>query len=236
MGENSTIAALAVLGSAPLSLLNQLIKSNLHQEEAAAILAGAGVVESDGRLTMKPDTAAAYLKALESEDFLHFRHLHEQALYLLAGQLRAGDRSYEPSFVAVFIRLAERLFNQAPQELADLIDNVRSVPVSQPTRDYMLLFEGVAWRNLERYDDATARFTALVERPDLDLDVRGRALNALGISRFWQGQLQSALDSYAASLTIWRQLGDSVQEAMVHLNIGIAAYELHEYERLPKYS
>lgn len=231
MSFNPLFAALAVLDTAPLSLLNQLAESNFHQEDAAAILAGTVTVAPDGRVTADPAAAAACLKALEAEDFLHFRRLHERALHLLTAQLEAGNLSVEPSFRAVFVRLADRLTNQAPQELANLIEAIRTVAAPQTSRDYMLLFEGIAWRNLERSGEAAARFDELLRRPDLDLDIRGRALMARGIGQLWQGHMQAALDSYAASLAIWQQAGDAVQEALARLNIGIVAYELHDYGR-----
>lgn len=229
MNIDPLVAALAVLGTAQPSLLNQLAQWDLPSGEAAQRLASLAVAAPDGSLRMAPDQAAVYLKALEAADFLHFRRLHERALELLSARLRAGDPTCEPAFRAVLIRLAERLLNQAPQELAALIEGVRTLPLSPPTRDYLLLFEAIACRNLERYADALARLDALLAQPDLAADVRGRAFNARGIAQFWLGQLQGALDSYAAALHIWQQVSDRVQEAMVRLNIGIVAYELHDY-------
>ncbi|MFN8494087.1 MAG: CHAT domain-containing tetratricopeptide repeat protein [Caldilineaceae bacterium] len=229
MHTNSFRAALAVLGVGNREMLNYLVERALDEQEYACLALDPSVTVHNGLLHLAPDVAAVQLKALEQADFLHFRRLHERAIAYLSRRLEQGGQSVEPIFAAIFIRLAEWLITQAPQQLFALVDQVRILPVSPKTHHYRSLFEGIALRHLERYAEALALFNTLLAEPDLDLDVRGRGLNARGLAHFWQGRLQQALDDYAASLTIWQRTGNRVQEGLVRLHLGIVAYELHDY-------
>lgn len=241
-------AALAVLGQAEHTTLARLVDGEVDQAtitqlrqyrplQSTAIdpaqtidtALQPPIVEQDDWLVMAPAVAIAYLQALQQADFLHFRQLHERAITVLSAQLRQGKHEVEPTFAAVFKRLAEPLLNQAPQQLFALLDQVQDLPLSPPTSHYRSLFLAIALRNLERYADALSHFAALLAEADLDLEVQGRALNAQAITYFWQGQLQQALDGYHASLAIWQRTGNQVQEGLVRLNLGAAAYELHDY-------
>lgn len=225
------LAALAVLGEAEGSTLCQMLGIDL-QDPLLAALRKEPAVESDGsKLRLTPAAAALHLEALEEQDFLHFQHLHRRALQLLAPHLGndLGDAASTERFVTIFRRLAERLLNQDPQHLVDLVEQVRPLPLPPAARAYRELYTAIALRNSDRYAEALAVLEALLAQEELESEVRGRALNAAAICHFLLGHLQQALDGYYASLALWQELGNVLQEGLVLLNIGIAAYEVHNY-------
>lgn len=223
--------ALAVLGQADWATLCAVAEVSASESLYTELLANPAIDAVAQTLTYNPQAAAPLLYALETNDFLHFRQIHERALTVLGQHLAAGSPISADSFQQILVRLAERLINQAPQTLADLITALRHLPLVSPTTHYLDLFAAIAMRNQERYNDALTHFNRLLTQSAINDEVRGRALNGRGLTHFWQGDLQTALDDYEASLQIWEATGNQTQAGLVNLNIGIAAYELSDYGR-----
>lgn len=236
---DALLPALAVVGRADCRLLLAIAALHPSAGDCTPLrmhpAVAEAVVDDGSELVLDPAFAASLLHALEADNFLHFRQLHERALHWLGQRLLAGETRYEASFQVVVVRLAERLINQTPQMLADLIASLRTIPVGRDTQSYLDLFAAIALRNQERYSEAITRLTQLLDEQASAMDVRGRAFNARGVAYFWQGHLQAALDDYQASLQIREVNGNQVQMGLVNLNIGITLYELHDYGRAERH-
>jgi tetratricopeptide (TPR) repeat protein len=222
--------ALAALGAADGATLAALVGQAQPLAPAALRALHPQAGERNGRFTLPDAVAHALLDELEQRDAAAYRDLHARALAYLAGQLRQGAAEVEPTFAAVFTRLADRLLLDDPARLAETVAAVRDAPhTAVATQHQIRYFEAVALRKLEQFDAALAAFDALLAAPDLDARVRGRALNSRAICYWLTGRLEAALDGYAESLALWRGLDDRLNIGKVLLNTGILRYQLHQY-------
>ncbi len=227
------ISVLAIAGVANRQLLATLTASQLTERQLRALRQHPAVTTQDEWFYLDEPFAATQRKALEQDQFLHFLHHSEMAIDLLGARLApitpTAASLIHHHFHQLFHRVADLLLNQEPARLLALVEQVQQFPLPAHTAADSQLFAGIALRNLERYDEAEQIFAALLTTATLLPPTHARTLNARAIAAFLQGHLQRALDDYAASLTIWQQLGDAVQEGMVRLNMGVVAYECHDY-------
>lgn len=235
-GTETVLAALAVLGRADATQFAVLLDHDDMFEHSAHYLAALSshpaVEEQEGEWVLEPDTASAILADLERDDLSLYRLLHERAVAHMADRLLAGNRTAEPTFVAVLNRLANRLLSDDPAGLATLIDSVRDIPLSTPAgRQRRRYFEGLALVKTDRYAEALAVFDALLAEPGLDEWVRGRTLNSRANCCRIIGRLEEAVIDFRASLELWRRLDEVLREGLALLNLGIVAYQLQDYEQ-----
>ncbi len=151
--------------------------------------------------------------------------------YLKRMQDPAEHASAERAYVDHMVQSCELLLRVDPAALhANLID----VPIQQlstHTDQHVLrYYTGLGAGLADRLSEARAIFTDLLQEPDLDALVRGRALNSGGLFAQMQGDYQQALDAYTASLSIWKKLGLRIREANALHNMGILRYELHDID------
>jgi CHAT domain-containing protein/tetratricopeptide (TPR) repeat protein len=228
----SALGALAVLERADQAALAALLGRELPAQELAALARHPAVSEKEGQLVLAQDAASEVLTALERVDLPRYRLLHERAITCLAERLRGGDESVEPTLVAVFERLANRLLTDDTRHLSQLVNLIQTLPLATATsRQRCAYFQAVALRRAERYSEALAIFDALLVEPALDPLVRGRALNSRARCYQLIGRLGEALTGYRVSLEFWRQLGNRRYEGIVLLNMGILAYDLQNYDQ-----
>src|SRR5690606_8049812 len=146
------------------------------------------------------------LNALEANDFLHFRLLHQRAATILAERLDAGDVEAEAAFMEVFTRLAEHLRVKDPTKLTALIDAMRDVSLkSRQNQHYRAYIHGISLQQTGQYDALLTLCNSLLGETDLAVRLRARAHNLRATCFYFLGHLQHALDDYRASLTIEQQ-------------------------------
>src|SRR5262245_6265728 len=78
---------LAVVGRAAPSTLATLFGAPLPPSHWSSLARQPGVNEAGGELVLLPTIAEARLEALEQQDRLHYRRLHQEAINLLAKDL-----------------------------------------------------------------------------------------------------------------------------------------------------
>lgn len=229
LSDNERLAtALAILG--PCSITDLAVVSGYSRSQIQALLeTDERIIFDASHLSFSDATKVIILKAAEERDFLHFLQLHKASLDCLSTKLQKGQSIDGEKFQAIFNRYAEQLINQSPEQLLSLVSQISSLPLDEGLTNDCQLYKGIAKRNLGRYSEAISLFTALIGHKSLEADTKGRALNARAISHFLLGQFQLALDDYEASLEIWQQLDNIVQQGMVRLNIGVVAYECQSY-------
>jgi CHAT domain-containing protein/tetratricopeptide (TPR) repeat protein len=226
----TALAALAVLGRADEAALAAVVGSIPTAELKLVLNRQPAVRWVNGWWALDPAVAAERAAALEHSDLPRYRQLHERAITHFAARLRTGDPQVEREFIAAFDRLASRLLQDDPAAFITLVEAARDVPLADAAdRQLRRYFEAVALAKADRYSEALAVLDELLAEPDLDVPVRGRALNSRAIYAYLTGQLQEAMSGYRASLALWRQLGNRLREGMALLNLGIIAYELQEY-------
>ena len=224
------LTALAVLGRADRAALAALLGRDLADYELVGLMNDPAVRPENGQLSLAPEAAAKRLKALERDDLPAYISWHQQALRFLADKLSRGDQASEPTLLVVFERLANRWLADDPQAFIKLVEGIGALPLQTAAglqrRRY---FEGVALCKAENYSEAIDIFEGLLAKPELEAEVRGRALNSRAICHRFTGRPEDALAGYQRSLAIWQQLGDRLNEGKVRLNMGIIAYELQRY-------
>ncbi|MCU0492227.1 MAG: CHAT domain-containing protein [Chloroflexaceae bacterium] len=223
---NKIIIALAVLGAADTAALAALVPG-----ATLALLAGeADVTITAERATLPAERATHLLAELEQRDLTRYRQLHERAIAHLATRLQAGDAHAEASLLAAFERLGNRLLSDDPTGLTALAEQMEGLPLtSSYGQQLRRFFAAMALSFADRYSDAIATFDALLAEPELDETMRGRALNSRANCYSIIGQPEAALAGFQASLAIWQRLGNRLREGLAWLNLGITAYDLHEY-------
>lgn len=230
-GSASSLAALAVLGRADAAAMAFLLDDELPASQLATLVSHPHVQAIGGQLELSTEEASEILGMLERDNLPFFRFLHERAIIYLTQQLRGGDETAEPVFLAVFERLANRLLADDPERFIELVDLVRDLPLQSATvRQRRRYFEGVALLKRERYMEALDFFDALLAESDLDLHARARSLNGRAVCCRLLGRLEESLIGYEDSLKLWRQLGNEKYEGVVLMNMGIIHYELQNYD------
>jgi Uncharacterized protein conserved in bacteria len=201
--------------SADPSALEQLARLGLLQAQA----------EGFYRLLHEP---SELLEQSEEEPQLE-RTLHSAALDWY-GERLDGDPERESAFMRHFTQLCDLLVHQEPVALADLaqmsaVSRLQAAKHRHLVAYYRALGSGL--RN--EIGGARQQLAELLNAPDLDDVVRGRALNSSAIFARQQGDYEQALAGYQASREIWQRLGNGGREGLALLNQGILHYELHAY-------
>lgn len=236
MAQNSANAtemldALAVIGQADRSTLSTMLNKAVPPVLFERVVESSQVQFMDGQAMLNSDAAARHLQALEARDFLHFVSLHKRALLIVSPSEAesGGGRSNETGYSELFVRLAEKLVYRDPKQLLRLIAKLdqfwglTNLPFLVP------FYIGVAQRTEGRILEAIITLETLLNEPELNIRLCGRTLNALAVCFVLQSRWQAALDGFQDSLAVWERLADPEQEAKVHLNLGITAYELQDY-------
>jgi CHAT domain-containing protein/tetratricopeptide (TPR) repeat protein len=167
---------------------------------------------------------------LQQDDPAQYRQLQERDVNQWVTQLRGGDSSAEPAFLAAFTKLADHLLLDDPAAFATLVEEVRDLPLDMPAaRQQRRFYEGLVLGQGDHYAEALTVFDALLAEPGLDEQVRGRTLNTRANYCRYTGRLEEALTGYAESLRLWQRLGNRLRAGLALLNLGITRYDLHEY-------
>ena len=225
---HSILQTLAVVRNAGRADVCAIAGLTIDDDEWTAIVEHAAIQHDNCAATLDDETSYAILKALETNDALHFRRLHQRALTYLA---QAEDPlCYQNVYYDIFVRLAESLLNQPPQELQQLLDNVPHHYRSDPrVRRQCTFYQAIVLRNTEQYTNALQTFNELLAEPTLPTRLRARTLNSRAVCFYHLGQLQRAVEGLDDSKKYWHRVHDPLQEGKVLLNMGIILYELHDY-------
>ena len=219
-------ACAAVLGhfdeAALAALLNASAQSALEQLLATAAVSYDGQRYSAQYSEHPLEHAPARRAALHTRAARYYYERMQQP-----GERAAAERAY----VEHMVQSCELLLRVDP---AALHAHLAAVPIEQLSsmadRHLLRYYSGLGAGLADQLSEARALFTALLQEPELDALVRGRALNSGGLFAQMQGDYQQALDDYTASLSIWKQLGLRMREANALHNMGILRYELHDLE------
>ncbi|NJN14922.1 MAG: CHAT domain-containing protein [Oscillochloris sp.] len=151
-------------------------------------------------------------------------------LPILASHLLSDDPASEQRYVELLEQTLELTIQQAPTELTELVQQVPLAQLYLARHRQLLRFYRALGAGLrDQLAEARSGFAALLNEPDLDEGVRGRALNSGAVFARMQGDYQQARAWYDASMTIWQRRGDTGRHARALLNSGILAYELQDY-------
>lgn len=143
----------------------------------------------------------------------------------------SADLIDETTFLATYQPLASRLLNSQIDQFAALVGWAQTLPLQTTiARQWHAFFEAVLLARHDRYPESRRAFTQLLSAPNLDPLIAARARNARAITARVLGDLDAALNDYAASLTQIRQLGDRHFEGIVQTNRGVIAYHLQRYD------
>ena len=198
-----------------------------------------GVAWQGEWLSLDPAAGRELLDSLEENDLPRFCLVHQQAIQLTAGLLRAGGAgaagaspAVEQAFLAAFERLANRLLLDDPQGFVALVQAAADLPLaSLAGQQKMTYFQALALVKSDRYAEAIPIFDRLLAGPGLLPETRGRALNSRANCYYLTGRFEQALQDYQASLELWRAAGNPLRQGIALLNLGVIAYELQEYPR-----
>lgn len=149
----------------------------------------------------------------------------------LAAQLRAGDTAVEPTLIALFESVADDLSLDDPAKFVTFVESMRDLPLQTAVaRQKVAYYHAVALRRNGQYQASVEAFATLLLEPELELTVYGRSLNSQAIGYRILGKPEKAMNNYQHSLAIWQQLADPENLGKVHLNLGILAYELRDFQ------
>ena len=225
------LAALVVLGQADRAMLADVLGQKLSDQDLASLASNSQVLEENSQFILASDTAAKILSTLEQDDLTCYRLLHARAIWKLGKRLRDGDTALEPTIITIFDRFGIRLLTDGPKRLDHWVEYVRGLPLTSAMSHQLCdYFEAVKLRKDELYDQALAKFDAILVKPNLDRRIQGRTLNSRGLCYHIIGRLGDARAGYHKSLAISQQVKDRLNEGLVLLNMGILAYELRSYD------
>ncbi|RMG95297.1 MAG: CHAT domain-containing protein [Chloroflexi bacterium] len=235
--ENELVLyGVAVLGTAELQELMTVLAQRLDAEAVQRVMEEHGGWMENGRFSLPPNTVRRLLAGLEQNNPVYYRQLHERAWRHLAQRLTAGHKEDEGRLTAVFERLATQLVKDNPQTLLTLVHQMGQLPLhtteSQAWQQYFL---AVALRKTDQFADSLAIFDQLLHRTDLPPVIRARALNSRANGYCLVGRLEEAIQDYTEGLALWREMGDTLNEGKVLLNLGITAYDLQNYDEAEIY-
>jgi tetratricopeptide (TPR) repeat protein len=153
----------------------------------------------------------------------------EAAEATLRTQLAQGA-DVAAAYVAAFAELAEILVRQEPAALDRLAATAPLEHLADPSqRRLMRFYCGLGAGLAERFGPAEACFAELLIDPDLEAEIRGRALNSGAVFARIQGDYERARDGFRQSRAVWEQLGSRQREGGARLNTGVLHYYLQEY-------
>ena len=166
-------------------------------------------------LTLHTRAFTYFLRRMERADPTDRRILDEACCLYHLGELR--------------LLLAERL---EWRTIAGYIAAVRAAGPRQARHLHLLsLGEGLVAIRTQDYDRGEAILTALLERADLENDIRVEALKELGNACLFQTRYDRALAFYQRSYALAHQIGDRLHQGLALLNMGMVYNELEQYEQ-----
>ncbi len=172
------------------------------------------------------------LLAMREKDPARYRQLHEQALAYLNAQIEAGAEVDEGQWTAVFDRLAYLYVADDSKALIQLSAQTDQLPLrTKAAQNKRAFFQGMALVRQDLYADALGVFDELLGEEELPIALKARTLNARAVICRINGRFEEAVAGYQASLDLWQQLGDHHYQGIVHLNLGIIAYNLRDYAK-----
>jgi predicted ATPase/DNA-binding XRE family transcriptional regulator/Tfp pilus assembly protein PilF len=186
------------------------------------------------------------VQQLESEDDLRITLLETIRAYALERLRAAGsERDFRERHARYFTQLAEQADPQltGPDQrqwlnrLETEHDNLRGAmrwAIDAGAAELALRITGALWRfwDIRGYLSEGRRWLgeALALGDAVDGEVRAKALNALGLLCWYQGEATTAQPIFAEALAIRRALGDSSKVAATLNNLGMVAWSLGDYD------
>ena len=154
---------LAVLGQARVKWLSGISGNKISPYLMKTLEKTPGIHKTEDWLVFEPGAAAVLLASLEERDLPRFRALHEGATAYLAECLKAGEPGAEPSFLAVFERLSNRLLLDDPPGFVRLVERAANLPMSSSGgRQKLAYFQGLALVKSDRFAEAIPVFDQLL--------------------------------------------------------------------------
>jgi len=186
-----------------------------------------------GALRLAPAAASVRLADLD-RDQPRFHELQARVARNLADRLRTGESS--PAIELAFMAVLERGANHAiavydSDALEGLLHEFADVPLTSARHVHLRRYLTALVPGLrDQYAEATDGLSRLLADPDLDGQIRGRALNSRASFFKEMGAYDRAMADYDASLTLWQDRGDVLGQGKVHLNRAILLRSLHRLD------
>ena len=228
---NNLLAALAILGESDQVSLECVLAHAVDDQLLAHLTAHPEITHQESKWVISPAFAVSIVNALESEDFLHFRILHHRAVTHLAKKLRNGEAEVEATLMVAFTRLADHLRVHDAARLPELLAAVGELPLLIPQNQHFFTYiQGIGLQQTGLYAELLALCDGLLEEPDLETRLRGRAHNLRATGHYFLGRLQQARDDYRASVKIMLEIGNNLGAGIALQNMGALAYDLQDYD------
>lgn len=219
-----------------LAALNNDINADLAQ-----IFAGPHVVaaaEPGDALQLRDDVRAATLQRLRDTRPLHEMTLHTRIFVHFRDRLlqAAADDNVERIEAECMYHL-DRLFlllapRQEWQTIETYVASMATAQFQYPHHRHMLtLYSGAIATSRHDYEQGNAVLTRLLAEPDIDLNVRARALNTLAHAHFALTQYDRALALYRQAADAAAQVDNLFNQAVALINMGMIYNELEYYDQ-----
>ncbi|MEZ4710939.1 MAG: CHAT domain-containing tetratricopeptide repeat protein [Caldilineaceae bacterium] len=187
---------------------------------------------------VKAPVAATFLKQWQAQQNAAYVQLLMRIVGHLASQLvKANDDEERVLAEASLMRCFDRLFfsladgNDLMQLNAQLA-LLDALPIEQMAhRQSLRYYHAVVLRDEAQFAQAEDALQTLLGDDSLQLLLRARALNALGLLYDVTGRFDLAMETYARSADAYQTLGDDVGFGKVLKNQGIVYHELAQYDK-----
>lgn len=235
VSTNSLLLTLAVLKRADRNLL-KAINGQQKEEAWQGLAAHPAVVVQEGVYQIEGEAAAEILALAHQAGVPLYRQMLESTVDYLTKRLRLGEIELQAAYIDAYERLASLLIADAPQKLMNLVEDAEALKLTDKRHgERVAYYKGVALAKAERYEEALQVYDGLLERAHLPLRLQAQTLNGRSTAYRLIGRLGDALNGYRQSLKLWRELGDTLYEGVVLMNMGIVAYELQSYEEAERH-
>jgi CHAT domain-containing protein/tetratricopeptide (TPR) repeat protein len=218
------------MGQAETVLLASLSNSG-DADQILAKFAGNPYVEIEGTWAkIDEQHANVLLERLQEQQPLQYRNLHQIALEYLVAEICKGNDAAEKQWIAIFERLGNYLLTD-PERFIHLVDTMQDVPLREARgQQIRQFFQAVAYRKMDHFSEALDTFDILLADSDLSEQMRGRVLNSRATCSRLMGKSEEAIETYRASIELWRKLGNVLREGLAQMNLGIVYYQLQNYD------
>lgn len=229
----------AILRSFDRALLGALAE---HDEgEIAALLASDLVVPVSGpggTYRLRPEVQADVLAQFRVERPFDELALHTRAFnYFMERMEQPGASGRRPDDEERCFYHLDNLFSLHSQRLEWQVirqhtSRARALGARRARyRQRLALYHGHVAIRTQKYDRGRALLTALLDQPDLEDDVRVRALLGLGWARWYQTQYDRALALFQQTYALALETGNRLYQGLALINMSAVYNELGYYDQ-----